>query len=110
MVVFGPGFGAGAFQFEDVCRHVANGGVDAIAMDWLGQGKSWPEGDMAGRNFGVETWIAQLTAFVEQLDYARSTSRATPLVDWWRRPWQRVGLREGMRFAEPDAVLVLLGY
>ena len=25
---------------------------------------------MAGRNFGVETWIAQLTAFVEQLDYA----------------------------------------
>ena len=40
VVVFGPGFGAGAFQFEDVCRHVANGGVDAIAMDWLGQGKS----------------------------------------------------------------------
>ena len=70
VVVFGPGFGAGAFQFEDVCSYVANGGVDAIAMDWLGQGKSWPEGDMAGRNVGVETWIAQLTAFVEQLDYA----------------------------------------
>ena len=71
VVVFGPGFGAGAFQFEDVCRHVADGGVDAIAMDWLGQGKSWPEGDMAGRNFGVETWISQLTAFVEQLDYSQ---------------------------------------
>jgi len=71
VVVFGPGFGAGAFQFEDVCRHVAEGGVDAIAMDWLGQGKSWPEGDMAGRNFGVETWISQLTAFVEQLDYSQ---------------------------------------
>ena len=71
VVVFGPGFGAGAFQFEDVCRHVADGGVDAIAMDWVGQGKSWPEGDMAGRNFGVETWIAQLTAFVEQLDYSQ---------------------------------------
>ena len=71
VVVFGPGFGAGAFQFEDVCRHVANGGVDAIAMDWVGQGKSWPEGDMAGRNFGVETWISQLTAFVEQLDYSQ---------------------------------------
>ena len=70
VVVFGPGFGAGAFQFSDVCRHVANGGVDAIAMDWVGQGKSWPEGDMKGRNFGVETWIAQLTAFVEQLDYS----------------------------------------
>ena len=70
VVVFGPGFGAGAFQFEDVCRHVAEGGVDAIAMDWVGQGKSWPEGDLSGRNFGVETWIAQLTAFVEQLDYA----------------------------------------
>ena len=40
VVVFGPGFGAGAFQFEDVCRHVANGGVDAIAMDWVGQGLS----------------------------------------------------------------------
>ena len=26
---------------------------------------------MAGRNFGVETWIAQLTAFVEQLDYSQ---------------------------------------
>ena len=36
VVVFGPGFGAGAFQFEDVCRHVASGGVDAIALDWLG--------------------------------------------------------------------------
>ena len=71
VVVFGPGFGAGAFQFEDVCRHVAEGGVDAIAMDWLGQGRSWPEGAMAGRNFGVETWIAQLTAFVEQLDYSQ---------------------------------------
>ena len=71
VVVFGPGFGAGAFQFADVCRHVADGGVDAIAMDWLGQGKSWPEGDMTGRNFGVETWIAQLTAFVEQLDYSQ---------------------------------------
>ena len=35
VVVFGPGFGAGAFQFEDVCRHVAEGGVDAIAMDWV---------------------------------------------------------------------------
>ena len=23
VVVFGPGFGAGAFQFSDVCRHVA---------------------------------------------------------------------------------------
>ena len=71
VVVFGPGFGAGAFQFEDVCRHVAEGGVDAIAMDWLGQGKSWPEGNMAGRNFGVETWISQLTAFIEQLDYSQ---------------------------------------
>ena len=71
VVVFGPGFGAGAFQFEDVCRHVSNGGVDAIAMDWLGQGKSWPEGDMAGRNFGVETWVGQLTAFVEQLEYEK---------------------------------------
>ena len=71
VIVFGPGFGAGAFQFADVCRHVANGGVDAIAMDWVGQGRSWPEGDMAGRNFGVETWISQLTAFVEQLDYSK---------------------------------------
>jgi len=71
VVVFGPGFGAGAFQFEDVCRHVSKGGVDAIAMDWLGQGRSWPEGDMAGRNFGVEAWVGQLTAFIEQLDYAQ---------------------------------------
>ena len=26
---------------------------------------------MTGRNFGVETWISQLTAFVEQLDYSQ---------------------------------------
>lgn len=64
-VVFCPGFGAGAFQFDDVCRSVAEGGVDAHAMDWVGQGRSWPEGDMAGSDFGVESWVAQLRAFVE---------------------------------------------
>ena len=91
VVVFGPGFGAGAFQFADVCRHVADGGVDAIAMDWLGQGRSWPEGDMAGRNFGVETWIAQLTAFVEQLDYAEIDHGKRPVIGVLTEP-----LRGGM--------------
>ena len=67
VVVFGPG-GAARSNLKTLWTC---GGAPTPSPWTARPGKSWPEGDMAGRNFGVETWIAQLTAFVEQLDYSQ---------------------------------------
>ena len=63
-VVFAPGFGAGAFQFEAITSLVAERGVCAYCMDWFGQGASWPDEARAGSKFGIESWATQLCDFL----------------------------------------------
>ena len=79
-------------------------------MDWARPRALVAEGDMAGRNFGVETWISQLTAFVEQLDYAHVYVAGNSIGGLVAASVAARSDRvEGLRAAEPDAVLVLLG-
>lgn len=63
-IVFCPGFGAGAFHFDAVASLVAEGGHAAYAMDWFGQGDSWPEAAEAGASHGIEAWARQLADFL----------------------------------------------
>ena len=63
-VVLCPGFGAGSFQFEAISTLLGERGVRCYAMDWFGQGRSWPRTAAAGSRFGVECWGSQLCDFL----------------------------------------------
>jgi hypothetical protein len=61
-----PGFGVGSFHF--------NAQLDALsakhrvfAMDFLGQGESWPEEDATGLQFSAELWAQQTAAFLAEV-------------------------------------------
>ena len=60
-----PGFGVGSFHFaaqlEELSQHHG-----VYALDFLGQGKSWPE-DATGLQLSVDLWREQVVAFVEQV-------------------------------------------
>mmetsp|Transcript_47 Transcript_47/g.68 ORF Transcript_47/g.68 Transcript_47/m.68 type:complete len:499 (-) Transcript_47:142-1638(-) len=99
-VVFLPGFGVGAFHFRDVMFELGRLGVDreVYALDWFGQGKSWPTRDPApsaspsselGFQWGfgqqaspgyedlvysIENWTSQLEHFLSHELPARSGS------------------------------------
>jgi len=62
-----PGFGAGAFHYGRNLREIAaQTGSAVFAMDYLGQGGSWPDGAGAGGDAGIgysiDFWIEQVDA------------------------------------------------
>lgn len=67
-----PGFGAGAFHWRRNLKQLAHGsGSDVFAMDYLGQGGSWPEGAGAGGDSGlgysIDVWIEQAEEFAREV-------------------------------------------
>lgn len=65
-IVFLPGFGVGTFHFT---AQVEQLGAErpAFALDWLGQGESWPASAEAelGLRYDADLWRDQLEAFLE---------------------------------------------
>lgn len=64
-----PGFGAGAFHYKRNLAQIAQQtGSPVYAMDYLGQGGSWPEGAGAGGDHGIcysiDVWIEQTRDFL----------------------------------------------
>jgi pimeloyl-ACP methyl ester carboxylesterase len=66
-IVFLPGFGVGTFHFEAQLERLGHE-RPAYALDWLGQGESWPEDDGAevGLRYDADLWRDQLEVFIEQ--------------------------------------------
>jgi pimeloyl-ACP methyl ester carboxylesterase len=65
-IVFLPGFGVGTFQFT--AQLEALGGERPVfALDWLGQGESWPDSEDAerGLRYDADLWREQLEAFFD---------------------------------------------
>eukprot|EP00466_Bigelowiella_natans_P015720 jgi/Bigna1/85474/estExt_fgenesh1_pg.C_40169 len=63
-ILFLTGFGVGSFQFEESLKCMARKGRVAYSMDWLGQGKSWPE-DIKGLQISADLWVEQAQAFIK---------------------------------------------
>ena len=73
-----PGFGVGSFHFgAQLAELSANHRV--YALDFLGQGKSWPE-DATGLQFSVDLWREQTIAFVEQVVLPAATDGQPPFL------------------------------
>jgi pimeloyl-ACP methyl ester carboxylesterase len=60
-----PGFGVGSFHF-DAQLEALSATHRVFAMDFLGQGESWPD-DATGLQFSAELWASQVAAFVENV-------------------------------------------
>lgn len=64
-----PGFGVGTNHFERNLGPLAEA-HQVFALDYLGQGRSWPEGDIEphhGLVLSVETWMEQIVSFIEDV-------------------------------------------
>ncbi|KAG8463576.1 hypothetical protein KFE25_003849 [Diacronema lutheri] len=63
-----PGFGVGTFHFTAQLEQL---GIEreAYALDWLGQGESWPVDDEAerGLRYDADLWREQLEAFLDSV-------------------------------------------
>ncbi|OUS42540.1 Alpha/Beta hydrolase protein [Ostreococcus tauri] len=69
-VVFLPGFGVGTFHYEAQLREGALGeDACAWALDFVGQGKSWPRGEEAidGFAYSVDAWREQVEYFLREV-------------------------------------------
>lgn len=64
-----PGFGVGTNHFERNLGPLSES-HQVYALDYLGQGRSWPEGDIEphhGLVLSVETWAEQIIDFLENV-------------------------------------------
>jgi len=67
-LLFLPGFGAGTFHFRRQLEQLPSAGLRVYSLDFVGQGKSWPDaGDEAGLVLSTELYAAQAAAFIEQV-------------------------------------------
>lgn len=66
-----PGFGVGAFHYEALSRGLgAEEDTCVWAIDFVGQGESWPSEDDAvevGFRYSVETWAEQVEFFLREV-------------------------------------------
>ena len=71
------GFGVGEFHWAANVPVVATaaGKRRVYAMDWIGQGRSWPD-DPKGLSVGADTWIYQLEQFLERVVLANGGEKA----------------------------------
>lgn len=65
-IVFLPGFGVGTFHYQAQLEQLGTE-RPAFAIDWLGQGESWPVDEEAerGLRYDADLWRDQLEVFLE---------------------------------------------
>eukprot|EP00954_Amorphochlora_amoebiformis_P023351 1359459-Amorphochlora_amoeboformis.AAC.2 len=61
-LLFLPGFGVGSFQYIESVKR-ASRGRNSYALDWVGQGRSWPS-DPTGFQLSADFWVEQAAAFI----------------------------------------------
>lgn len=67
VILFVPGFGVGAFHFEDNLADLASQGFRVYALDKLGLGKSTVENETVATSVSLRLWRNQITAFIEEI-------------------------------------------
>eukprot|EP00171_Calliarthron_tuberculosum_P019534 IDg19534t1 len=67
VVLFVPGFGCGAFHFEENVAGLAPEGFRVYALDKLGLGLSTVASEAVAENMTLETWRDQIVAFIEEV-------------------------------------------
>lgn len=67
-IVLLPGFGVGTFHWYNQLRHLG-AHAPTYAVDWLGQGESWPEDEAAehGLRYDAMLWCDQLELFINEV-------------------------------------------
>lgn len=67
IVLFIPGFGCGAFHFEDNVTALAQDGFRVYALDKLGLGNSTVASEAIASEMTLATWRDQIIAFIEDV-------------------------------------------
>ena len=83
------GFGVGTFHYDAQLRELADDDTCVWALDYCGQGSSWPTASsadddaIAGFQYGADTWRDQIEHFVETIVGAAKHIQSAE--DWWQQ-------------------------
>lgn len=77
------GFGVGSSHQERLINQLVNEGVTGkkiYCMDYIGQGRSWPNGKNDGIIYSAETWIDQIISFIDNVIHPKHGNGQVDLV------------------------------
>lgn len=71
-LLFLPGFGVGSFHFRAQLDALTEDDTCVYALDFCGQGRSWPPGDAAevegfAHQYSLDAWVEQVEHFLENV-------------------------------------------